>query len=101
MVIKYNFFYVIITNNDKILTIKNRIFTILYLNYVVWSKVKKNYKMEYSFFDSIRSNNKFFGNGLNNDWSIILFKSYCNAQKYNNVKSSNIETKHYGFIVIA
>ena len=58
MVIKYNFFYVIITNNDKILTIKNRIFTILYLNYVVWSKVKKNYKIEYSFFDSTNKHNR-------------------------------------------
>jgi hypothetical protein len=35
MVIKYNFFYVIITSKDKILTIKNIILAKFYLNYVI------------------------------------------------------------------
>jgi len=53
----------------------------------------KNYKIEYSFFDPIRSNNKFFGNWLNKDWSITLFKSYCNVQEYNNVEISDWKIK--------
>ena len=52
-------------------------------------------KREYSFFDSTRSNNKFFGNGLNIDCSIILFKLYLNAQEYNKVEISYCEIKSF------
>ena len=78
-----------------IITDQNKIFTYLYQNITDLLIEKINYKREYSFFDSTRSNNKFFGNGLNKDCSIIFFKSYLNAQEYNNVEISYCETKSF------
>ena len=60
IIIKYNFLYVIITD-------QNKNFTYFYENITSLCTKKINYKREYSFFDSTKSNSKFFGNGLNID----------------------------------